>query len=92
MAAAGRLEEEGPALTLSARRLLQWVADYGGLMRAQRSRAGHVFSGMAELFELYLLHAFHTFADVPLDELAQGKHLRLVGSPPGWHAETLLSS
>lgn len=49
-------------------------------MRAQRSRAGHVFSGMAELFELYLLHAFHTFADVPLDELAQGKHLRLVRS------------
>ncbi|KAK9809306.1 hypothetical protein WJX73_003160 [Symbiochloris irregularis] len=72
----GRLDD-GPALTLSARRLLQWVADYGGLMRAQRSRAGHVFSGMAELFELYLLHAFHTFADVPLDELAQGKHLRL---------------
>lgn len=48
-------------------------------MRAQRSQAGHVFSGTAELFELYLLHVFHTFADVPLAELAQGIHLRLVG-------------
>ena len=78
---AGRLLEEGPALTASAWRLLRWAADYGGLMRAQRSQAGHVFSGMAELFELYLLHAFHTFADVPLAELAQGGQPRQV-SPP----------
>ena len=78
--AAGRLEEEGPALTASAWRLLRWAADYGGLMRAQRSQAGHVFSGMAELFELYLLHAFHTFSDVPLSELAHGSHMRQVGA------------
>lgn len=50
-------------------------------MRGQRSQAGHVFSGMAELFELYLLHAFHTFADVPLAELAQGGQPRQVCAP-----------
>lgn len=42
-------------------------------MRILRADAGRVWSGAAELFELYLLHTYATFADVGLmDVLGRG--------------------
>ena len=51
----------------------RWLAEYAQLMRILRADAGRVWSGAAELFELYLLHTYATFADVGLmDVLGRG--------------------
>ena len=51
----------------------RWLAEYAQLMRILRADAGRVWSSAAELFELYLLHTYATFADVGLmDVLGRG--------------------
>ncbi len=66
---AGRGDDAGPVVTSASWRLARWLAEYAQLMRVLRSDAGRVWSGAAELFELYLLHTYATFADVGLMEV-----------------------
>ena len=73
---AGRGDEV--TVTNASWRLLQWMSDYADLMRMLRADSGKVYSGCCELFELYFLHVYHTFSDVPLAELASGRQTRQV--------------
>jgi len=76
-------------VTSASWRLARWLAEYAQLMRVLRSDAGRVWSGAAELFELYLLHTYATFADVGLMEvLGRGGARPRHPFPflPTWHA------
>jgi len=75
-----RREDDGaPVLTNTSWRLARWLAEYAQLMRILRADAGRVWSGAAELFELYFLHTYATFADVGLmDVLGRGGEGRRV--------------
>jgi len=86
---AGRGDDAGPVVTSASWRLARWLAEYAQLMRVLRSDAGRVWSGAAELFELYLLHTYATFADVGLMEvLGRGGARPRHPFPflPTWHA------
>ena len=61
---AGGGEQQQLAFTASAWRMLRWACDYAALLRPMRAQAARVLAGVAELFELYLVHTFHTFAEV----------------------------
>ena len=75
---AGGLARAGAARTTCPDVLIavvacRWLAEYAQLMRILRADAGRVWSGAAELFELYFLHTYATFADVGLmDVLGRG--------------------
>ena len=58
-----------PTMTNSSWRMLRLTCEYADLMRGLRAEAGKVFSGLCEMFEMYLLHVFHNFSDVSLAEL-----------------------
>ena len=68
-------------MTTSSLRLAKWLTEYAHLMRVIRSDAGRIWSGMAELFELYFLHTFHTFGDIPITALMSPQQQRQVTSP-----------
>lgn len=68
-------------MTTSSLRLAKWLAEYAALMRLIGSEAGRVWSGMAELFELYFLHIFHTFGDITILELTSPQVQRQVSAP-----------
>ncbi|KAK9843494.1 hypothetical protein WJX81_005881 [Elliptochloris bilobata] len=68
-----RDDDTTPVVTNASWRLARWLAEYAQLMRILRSDAGRVWSGAAELFELYFLHTYAMFADVGLmDVLGRG--------------------
>lgn len=69
-------------MTTSSLRLAKWLAEYAALMRLIGSEAGRVWSGMAELFELYFLHTFHTFGDITILELTSPQVQRQVSTLP----------
>ena len=58
-----------PTMTNSSWRMLRLTCEYADLMRGLRAEAGKVFSGLCEMFEMYLLHVFHNFSDISLAEL-----------------------
>lgn len=70
--------EAVPPMTTSSLRLAKWLTEYAHLMRVIRSDAGRIWSGMAELFELYFLHTFHTFGDIPITALMSPQQQRQV--------------
>ncbi|BDA40427.1 Syndetin [Coccomyxa sp. Obi] len=72
--------EAVPPMTTSSLRLAKWLAEYAALMRLIGSEAGRVWSGMAELFELYFLHTFHTFGDITILELTSPQVQRQGGA------------
>lgn len=79
---AGRGENGGDVtMTNSSWRMLQWMSDYADLMRMLRTDSGKIYSCCCELFELYFLHVFHTFSDVPLAEIAGALPARQVQLP-----------
>ncbi len=65
-------------MTTSSLRLAKWLTEYAHLMRVIRSDAGRIWSGMAELFELYFLHTFHTFGDITIAALMSTQQQRQV--------------
>ena len=67
-----------PPMTTSSLRLGKWLTEYAHLMRVIRSDAGRIWSGMAELFELYFLHTFHTFGDITIAALMSTQQQRQV--------------
>ena len=69
-------------MTTSSLRLAKWLTEYAHLMRVIRSDAGRIWSGMAELFELYFLHTFHTFGDIPITALMSTQQQRQVKLRP----------
>ena len=69
-AAASATLGDMPPMTNASWRLTNWMSEYAQLMRALRTESGRVFGGLCQLFELYLLHIFHTFSDVSLAELS----------------------
>ena len=70
-----------PPMTTSSLRLAKWLTEYAHLMRVIRSDAGRIWSGMAELFELYFLHIFHTFGDITITALMSTQQQRQVTKP-----------
>ena len=76
-ARSGRSGAAGPAFTASAWRMLRWACDYAQLLRPMRAQAAGVLGGVAELFDMYLVHTFHVFAGVSLADLASGNASRL---------------
>lgn len=58
-----------PTMTNSSWRMLRLTCEYADLMHGLRAEAGKVFSGLCEMFEMYLLHVFHNFSDISLAEL-----------------------
>ena len=81
-AACAGTAEPVPPMTTSSLRLAKWLAEYAALMRLIGSEAGRVWSGMAELFELYFLHTFHTFGDITILELTSPQVQRQVSTLP----------
>ena len=75
-----------PTMTNSSWRMLRLTCEYADLMRGLRAEAGKVFSGLCEMFEMYLLHVFHNFSDVSLAELVnphqQQQQVGVVHSQP----------
>ena len=71
---------EVPPMTTSSLRLAKWLTEYAHLMRVIRSDAGRIWSGMAELFELYFLHTFHTFGDITIAALMSTQQQRQVSA------------
>ena len=65
-------------MTTSSLRLAKWLTEYAHLMRVIRSDAGRIWSAMAELFELYFLHTFHTFGDITIAALMSTQQHRQV--------------
>ncbi len=57
-------------MTNASWKLTNWLSEYAQLMRALRTESGCVFGGLCQLFELYLLHIYHTFSDISLAELS----------------------
>lgn len=77
-------------MTTSSLRLARWLTEYAHLMRVIRTDAGRIWSAMAELFELYFLHTFHTFGDIPIAALMSTQQHRQVTAPP-WKGCSLRS-
>ena len=69
-------------MTTSSLRLAKWLTEYAHLMRVIRSDAGRIWSAMAELFELYFLHTFHTFGDITIAALMSTQQHRQVTDFP----------
>ena len=57
--------------------MLRWACGYAQLLRPMRAQASGVLAGVAELFDMYLVHTFHVFAGVSLADLASGSASRL---------------
>ena len=79
-------------MTNASWKLTNWLCEYAQLMRALRTEAGCVFGGLCQLFELYLLHIFHTFSDTSLAELSspnRQQQVQFTDSCPQTHAVSL---
>jgi hypothetical protein len=74
---AGRGQDEIPTMTNASWRLIKWAREYAGLMRVLRSDCGTVYSGLCELFEMYFLHAYYVFSDVPIPEMVAQKQVKV---------------
>ena len=48
---------------------MQWMCEYAGLMRLLPTDASRIYSCCCELFELYFLHTFCCFGEVPLADI-----------------------
>ena len=70
-------------MTSASWRMLQWMSENNKLMSILRADAGRIHSGSCELFELYFLHVFHTFGDVPLTDVLHPRQARQVSSSCG---------
>eukprot|EP00884_Botryococcus_braunii_P000884 jgi/Botrbrau1/10797/Bobra.0064s0003.1 len=75
----GRALDGSPTMTNASWRLMKWSAEYAGLMRVLRSDCGTVYSGLCELFEMYFLHVYFVFSDVPIMELVAQKQVKAQG-------------
>ena len=74
----------GEAVTNSSWRMARWMGSYCSLMRTLPAAAPSIFAGLAELYELYLLHVFIAFSDVSIGELLVQHHQQQQGgSVPG---------
>lgn len=56
-------------MTNASWKMMQWLSEYAGLMRLLPSDASRIYSGCCQLFELYFLHVFYCYSEVPLVEL-----------------------
>ena len=55
--------------------MMQWMSEYAGLMRLLPSDASKIYSGCCQLFELYLLHTFHCYSQVNIDDILKQEQL-----------------
>lgn len=81
----------GAMVTNSSWRMARWMCNYASLMRTLPAASGAIFAGLAELYDLYLLHVFIAFGDVSVGELLMVAHAQQQGAGVGSATDAAIS-